>query len=88
MNVVKDTNGKILDCFGLAREANALYGRKHPFTCFDFGGFGSERNRIAGNHCFCNGDGDFRLLPVDSPEVKDGGKRYMICEKYGGWSHL
>lgn len=45
--------------------------------------------RIAGEgHCRCRGNGEFVLLPIDDPDVQEGGKRYMQCRKCGCWSHL
>lgn len=45
--------------------------------------------RLVGDHCACGtNNGEFTLLPLDSVEVRDGGKRYMICRKCGCYSHL
>lgn len=69
----------------LAMEANALYKRPH-FTAYDFKGSDS---RIAdAGHCYCNGDGEFELLPITHPYVVEGLKRYMVCRKCGALSHL
>lgn len=93
MNVVKDETGKELKTpRDITRAANALfkmkYKRKGPFTIDDFGGASAAKDRLRGNHCYCNGNGVFRLLPIDDEAVQSGGKRYMQCEKCGGWSHL
>lgn len=69
----------------LAKEANAIYSR--PVFCpEDFEGTDS---RIAGiGHCDCNNDAEFELLPINDISVIEGQKRYMVCRKCGGISHL
>lgn len=69
----------------LADAANAIT-TSHPFTAADFAG---PKSRIAGaGHCDCGGNGKFELLPINHPDVQEGGKRYMICRICGGVSHL
>ena len=70
--------------FELAREANAIL-TKNVFEAFNF--FGKD-SRVAGKHCSCSGNGEFELLPIDDPDVIEGGKRYMRCRICGEWSHL
>jgi hypothetical protein len=50
--------------------------------------FQFTHERIYGNHCNCKNGGEFELLPLDNPAVKEGGKRYMQCRKCNCWSHL
>lgn len=51
--------------------------------------FGFTLDRIAGEHCYCpNETGEFVLLPEDDVAVIEGGKRYMVCRKCEGYSHL
>lgn len=47
-----------------------------------------DMSRLEGNHCDCNGNGEFVLLPLNSKAVREGGKRYMKCRKCGLHSHL
>lgn len=68
----------------LAAAANIITHNK-PFTASDFEG---EDSRISGNHCYCDGEGEFLLLPVHDATVVEGEKRYMKCLKCGGYSHL
>lgn len=86
MNKIYDMGSNIpLAPEELAIRANALT-RNKPFTPDMFEG---PKSRISGyGHCNCNGDGEFELLPVYSPEVKEGEKRYMVCRKCGCYSHL
>lgn len=86
MNKVYYKNRRIpLSPEELAKEANAL-SKRNLFKPSDFIG---ENSRIAGEgHCSCGGNGEFELLPEDDPDVVSGGKRYMVCRKCGGWSHL
>lgn len=44
--------------------------------------------RIQGNHCDCNGNGEFVLLSKNNKCVVEGGKPYMKCRICGGYSHL
>lgn len=44
--------------------------------------------RIEGNHCQCDGNGEFVLLSKKHPVVVEGGKDYMVCRVCGGYSHL
>lgn len=71
----------------LANEANKIC-RSKVFKASDF----DENNpysRISGDgHCYCEGNGEFVLLDSENEAVKEGGKRYMVCRKCGGWSHL
>lgn len=71
----------------IADQANALYPvAAKPFTAIDFSG---DNSRISGpGHCDCGGDGEFELLPMSNPDVREGQKRYMICRKCGAYSHL
>ena len=69
----------------LAMEANVITSN-HPFTDLDFEG---PNSRIQGSgHCDCGGNGEFDLLPLYDPSVREGGKRYMVCRKCGCYSHL
>ena len=66
--------------YALGFNSNKYFGRIFP---------GEMKERIQGKgHCDCCGDGEFVLLPVTHPDVVEGQKRYMICRKCGGWSHL
>ena len=48
-----------------------------------------DESRITGQLCECpSGRGSFVLLPLDSQEVKEGGKLYMRCQRCGCYSHL
>ena len=51
---------------------------------------GSEAaHRLEGSHCACPPNrGEFVLLPMSDPAVKEGGKRYMKCRICGCYSHL
>ena len=70
----------------IAGQANAIYPNSKPFTAEDFTG---NSCRIAGaGHCDCGGNGEFELLPISHPDVKEGQKRYMVCRKCGAYSHL
>lgn len=86
MNKVYYKNGKVpLTPKELATAANVVC-QKPIFTPEMFEG---EKSRISGNgHCYCNGNGEFDLLPASDPVVKESGKRYMVCRKCGGFSHL
>ena len=80
-------HGKELTPMELAIAANAITKNK-PFLASDFDPK-NPNNRIAGTgHCYCEGNGEFELLPVYDLDVKEGKKRYMCCRKCGGWSHL
>jgi hypothetical protein len=66
--------------YALGFDSNKYFGRIYP---------AEMKERISGTgHCDCRGNGEFILLPVDHPDVLEGGKRYMQCRKCGGWSHL
>ena len=83
--IVRNTfSGPALTPWELARAANAITKNK-PFHAADFTG---PNSRLNGNHCDCGADGDFVLLPTTHPDVKEGCKRYMQCQRCGGWSHL
>ena len=70
----------------LAKEANAIYDRKGPFQPSDYMG---EHSRIASTGmCYCEGNGEFELLPLTDPAVQESKKRYMICRKCGAVEHL
>lgn len=83
---------KSLYCFELATWANEVHklagGKKAVFTPLDF------PERLKGHHCSCGvteegySAGEFELFPLDSEEVKEGGKAYMKCRICGGVSHL
>jgi hypothetical protein len=45
-------------------------------------------DRLEGDLCGCNGNGEFVLLPEDDKICIEGGKRYMICQKCNQYSHL
>lgn len=47
-----------------------------------------DLSRLNGDHCDCCGNGEFVLLPLSHEAVQSGMKRYMICQKCGGISHL
>lgn len=47
-----------------------------------------DLSRIDGNHCSCEGNGKFILLPDTHEAVIEGGKAYMECEVCGEFSHL
>ena len=47
-----------------------------------------DMSRLKGDLCSCNGNGEFELYPLDSDEVKDGGKHYMRCRVCGDNTHL
>lgn len=76
----------------LANWANAVHkaagGKKNVFSSTDF------PERLKGHHCDCGvtdegySKGVFQLLPLDSEEVREGGKAYMRCDVCGGYSHL
>lgn len=85
MNRLYSETGTELTPLTMAAAANAVYG-KPVFSPADYEGAGS---RISSpNMCNCNGNGQFKLLPVDHPDVRDGKKRYMQCMICGCWSHL
>lgn len=66
--------------FALGFDSNKYFGKIFS---------GEMKERISGKgHCDCLGNGEFILLPVDHPDVIEGGKRYMQCRKCGCWSHL
>lgn len=73
-----------------ANAVHALSGAKgSPFTADMF-----PHDRLKGHHCNCGvteegfTKGEFELLPLSDPDVREGGKAYMQCKKCGGWSHL
>ena len=76
----------------LAQWANAVHqlagGKGNPFSSVHFPG------RLAGHHCSCGVSADgytkgvFELLPLQSEDVRIGGKAYMCCTKCGEYSHL
>lgn len=80
------------DKHDLAKWANAVHklagGKKDVFSPSDF------PERLKGCHCSCGttedgySAGEFELLPLDSEDVREGGKAYMKCIKCGGYSHL
>lgn len=80
------------DSFELAKWANETHrlagGKGDVFSAFDF------PERLRGHHCDCGvtedgySAGEFELLPLESEEVREGGKAYMRCIKCGGYSHL
>lgn len=86
MNKVYKPNQTVpLTAAQLAAEANAITLNK-PFTPEMFEG---PKSRIQGaGHCDCGGNGEFDLLPVYHADVREGQKRYMVCRKCGGYSHL
>ena len=48
-----------------------------------------DMRRLEGSHCVCKpNEGDFDLLPINSPVVQEGQKRYIVCRKCGCMSHL
>lgn len=71
----------------LANAANTIC-CKPIFSPFDFSE-DNPKSRISGSgHCYCGGNGEFELLPLYDAAVKEGHKRYMVCRKCGGTSHL
>lgn len=62
----------------------------HAFTSKTSKYFGKKYDikRLEGNHCYCNGNGEFILLPLSDESVQSGQKRYMYCRKCGAYSHL
>ena len=86
MNIVIRKDNSVFSAEELAKEANAIT-RKKAFTAWDFNPDNPEC-RIKGVHCDCHGNGIFKLLPKDHPDVIEGGKRYIQCTICGGWSHL
>lgn len=69
-------------------------GKGSPLSRWDYYEDVAVGSRLAGTLCNCGTDergfskGEFILSPLDSKEVKDGGKAYMRCRNCGCWSHL
>lgn len=100
---IMSPDGKLMNAKKLAKWANIVHqidgGKGNPFTpemfvphegCVD-------KFRLSGYHCNCGCDenspgtptlGQFKLLPLNSIEIKEGGKAYMQCIKCGAFSHL
>lgn len=76
------------DLAAWANEVNVMAGGKAVFTSLDF------PERLKGYHCDCGiteegySAGEFDLLPLNSRDVREGGKAYMQCRNCGGFSHL
>ena len=86
MNTIRSSkNGITLNINEIKNAFNEVYSNptfKTNFTDEEM------HDRIIGNHCDCNGNGDFVLLDANDQACQEGGKRYMICQKCGGSSHL
>lgn len=82
----------------LAQWANKVHrkagGKGSPFTKYDYYESLSEASRLGGYLCNCGvneigfSKGQFDLLPIESEDVQEGGKAYMVCRICGCISHL
>lgn len=69
------------------RELTAAYNAIIPPQA-KYYGLPYDMSRLEGDHCDCQGNGEFVLLPITDRAVQEGGKRYMYCRKCGKYSHL
>lgn len=87
-----------LNTYQMACWANKVHrlsgGKGSPFSQWDYYEDVAHESRLGGEHCNCGVDkrgfskGVFDLLPLDSEDVKEGGKAYMRCRNCGCYSHL
>lgn len=96
-------NGKVLSEQEVADWANKVHkfvgGKGEPFNKEMFIPHDGpvDRYRLGGYHCDCGCDedaigkpsnGEFELLPLSDPSIREGEKAYMVCTKCGAYSHL
>lgn len=87
-----------LNPYQIAQWANKVHrqagGKGNPLSKWDYYEDLAENSRLGGHLCNCGvnergfSKGQFDLLPLESEEVKEGGKAYMICRNCGCISHL